>query len=727
MKKEQLLSMKKLTATPSMMKQAQSDELKKRNGRYSEGYQIGRYLRCVVQRDILKVAIFLPQHMKAGGNLPVYEVYLDKKAGSFITYDCLEKKWREAMLGNLKWPSYVHASIQDYCTEQCYYQIKKYLEVRQGGYAGIYEFQLKAREEQLKRRHKRETDPWDLELAQTRPLPKDWDRWVRKVGIMHHYIFYRYVKCGAKSGFCSYCEKEVLIQKPRHNKVGKCPRCGHRIQFKSLGKMGAFDSPTVSMYLLQRCDSGFMVRQFSGCVRYVCSDFRNPHYSCWEVRRALFDVNAHPIHAYYKGVYKQRETRWIQGNNCAPNWWGCKWENGMLYGKSLPILFKNELKETGFEVFLRQRGQTDPELYLANYNRVPQLEQLVKADLQTLVSECLKNCGVYRDYFNRSNGTSLTKALQIDGPRLKRLRESGRGLKYLIWLRQEKLESVQVDDSILFWFCDEDIKPENLKFISDRMSYQQIYNYIRRQMAENKEGSKWFINTWADYLSMANKLGMDTSDSIIYRVRKLRQRHQELVDRCNEIQDELRAKELAQQFPHVGEICNSIAPLYTYAGKDYLITVPSGILDIMLEGKHLSHCVGSSNRYLDRIERQESYVLFLRRASDPHSSYYTLEVEPDGTVRQKRTMFDRQEKNIEQATEFLREWQSVVSGRLSGKERKLAVRSKELREQEFKQLKKDNVILYTKGFYGRPLLEVLLEDLMENKENAAEPVLAAAT
>ena len=106
--------------------------------------------------------------------------------------------------------------------------------------------------------------------------------------------------------------------------------------------------------------------------------------------------------------------------------------------------------------------------------------------------------------------------------------------------------------------------------------------------------------------------------------------------------------------------------------------------------------------------------------------YYTLEVEPDGTVRQKRTMYDRQEKDIEQAKEFLRNWQRVVAGRITGTERKMAEKSKELREKEFLELKKNSIRIWTPGFHGRPLLDVLMEDLMENTNVAAEPVLAAA-
>jgi len=146
----------------------------------------------------------------------------------------------------------------------------------------------------------------------------------------------------------------------------------------------------------------------------------------------------------------------------------------------------------------------------------------------------------------------------------------------------------------------------------------------------------------------------------------------------------------------------------------------------VFKGEQLHHCVGSSERYWDRIERRESYVLFLRHTSDPDKPYYTLEVEPDGTVRQKRTMYDRQEADIDQAKRFLRQWQKIVSTRLTATEHKLAVVSKELRKQEFAELKRDKVIIHTGDFYGRSLLDLLKEDLMENTNVAAEPVLAAA-
>ena len=120
------------------------------------------------------------------------------------------------------------------------------------------------------------------------------------------------------------------------------------------------------------------------------------------------------------------------------------------------------------------------------------------------------------------------------------------------------------------------------------------------------------------------------------------------------------------------QLHTEIKAKYEYADADYMVVVPSGILDIITEGRALHHCVGSSDRYWDRIERRESFVMFLRKTDDPFHAYYTLEVEPDGTVRQKRTEYDRQKKDIEQETEFLQKWQRVVTARLTESDKALA-------------------------------------------------------
>lgn len=230
-------------------------------------------------------------------------------------------------------------------------------------------------------------------------------------------------------------------------------------------------------------------------------------------------------------------------------------------------------------------------------------------------------------------------------------------------------------------------------------------------------------------MAMAQRLHIDTSDEIIYRVRKLRQRHDELVIQCEAGSLELQAEKMAEKYPNVDGICRELQKKYTYAEEEYMVVAPENIFAIIKEGRMLHHCVGndgSGERYYERMERRESFILFLRRTDEPEDPYYTLEIEPDGTVRQKRTLFDRQHEDIEQATDFLRRWQKVIAERLTGRDLKLAAESRILREKEFIQLKKDRVIIHTGHLAGRLLADVLMADLMENTDSIQSPALAAA-
>ena len=730
MKKKELLKLRAINATSKMMKMADADLPQRRIYRSWNGeqvylsYQCSLYMRCQIIHGYLKVAFFLPDHMRTGGRKPAYELYIDKEKGEFITCDRIRKKWLTAKVDMLPWPGDFYGSSNKWISPQGYDLVKKYLGGEHGGYQGLLEYQLKIRAEELKRRHKRETDPWDLDLAQTPKLPKDWERWVNKVGITENYIFYQYSRKGAKTGYCTFCEKEVAASKPRHNKMGRCPRCRHEITYKSIGKAGTVVTERSNMYLMQRCEDGFILREFKGYRKYPKGDYKNPEVCSWEIRRAVYDHNAKPLNAYYWGVYKQCETRWIRTGFCSPHWYGDG--KGRVYGKTLPTLATRELRCTGMIETLQDNQKLDPEKYLAVFRRIPQLEQLAKAHLPVLVAECMGDYYNFERAFKNPESGSLLKLLGIDSQQLKRLRENRGGRQFLAWLQYEKATGKCLPDEVAAWFCKENILPDKLRFITDRMSMVQIYNYIRRQMRENHMKSGEVLTTWSDYLSMACRLKMDTNDAIIYRVRKLRRRHDELVELCGQKELAIRAGEILGKYPHVEDIYRDVKAIYEYTGKDYAVIVPSRIEEIMDEGEKLHHCVGSSDRYWERIERRESYVLFLRKVSKPEDSYYTLEIEPDGTVRQKRTMYDRQKADIKDAEKFLKEWQKVISKRITAKERGLAEKSRILRNQEFTQMRENQVIIHTGDLRGQLLADVLMKDLMENKEALAGTALADA-
>lgn len=93
--------------------------------------------------------------------------------------------------------------------------------------------------------------------------------------------------------------------------------------------------------------------------------------------------------------------------------------------------------------------------------------------------------------------------------------------------------------------------------------------------------------------------------------------------------------------------------------------------------------------------------------------WYTLEIEPGGTIRQKRSYSNEQYSDLQEAVPFLKEWQQVVQKRMDEKERKLAVESKEKRNKEFEELTVNGNIIHTGRYAGKLLVDELMKDLME--------------
>lgn len=87
-----------------------------------------------------------------------------------------------------------------------------------------------------------------------------------------------------------------------------------------------------------------------------------------------------------------------------------------------------------------------------------------------------------------------------------------------------------------------------------------------------------------------------------------------------------------------------------YSDNKYCIVIPTKSSDIVDEGAHLGHCVGS---YVDRIIKGETNILFMRKANEPEESLVTLEFK-DNTLCQYKGYGDRAVTEEEDA--FLTKW-----------------------------------------------------------------------
>jgi hypothetical protein len=70
---------------------------------------------------------------------------------------------------------------------------------------------------------------------------------------------------------------------------------------------------------------------------------------------------------------------------------------------------------------------------------------------------------------------------------------------------------------------------------------------------------------------------------------------------------------------------------YNYEDDEYIIRLPENLSELSAEGKNLRHCVGG---YLNSHSRGDTTIMFLRKKTEPDKSFYTIEVAPNGSIRQ---------------------------------------------------------------------------------------------
>lgn len=703
--------MPNLYATPTMLRRAVEDRPKKLSNRYyqNDAYNHWLQIRCCQKNGILKISCFLTENMRLGATLPLYDIYFKKAEEQYLTYSHKKDKWLTASICRLEWSHYWFSLDGVYVSRESNKVLKKYFNSEYKGLDSAIQYQNCLMEKRLELRHKKETEPWDEDLKQTPDLPKDFKKWVDKEAINEQYMFYTYSRNKNKTGYCTYCEKWVSIKNPHYNAEGICPCCKRKIVYKSLGKVGCFFTGNYNAYILQRCKDGLMIREYNVSRFYHRGKPFEPELYISECRRVICDKNAFPQRAYWYGTYKQQYLRWIEGGLARSYY---SYYTGKIYPKTLKSLSRTILKPTGLKEFYRYKKIIDPEAYLATYKKRPYIEKFIKAGLNKLTDEfLLGSCGNYDPEIAKSE-TSLKKLLLINSNELQRLREANSGKAFLTWLQYENFTKKEIPDETINWLCGHEVRPKDYKFISNKMNILQIARYIQKQMQLSNMRYYDTLTSWKDCISMAKSLGIDTNLEIIYKPRDLKKKHDELVAQVHEKDIAVAAGEMLEKFPNLNEVIDSLQGKYAFSDNDYIIVEPTCIEDILIESRSLQHC-GDQERYFNRIATRESYILFLRKAKDPEKAYYTLEVEPDGSIRQKRTLYNKQNADIEKAKHFFLKWQLTIKERLDDEDRKLAKQSRILRLQEFKELRENNVIIHGGEKSGTLLVDVLMADLME--------------
>lgn len=564
------------------------------------------------------------------------------------------------------------------------------------------------------------------------PLPEDFNEWIVKTASGDQdYAFY---DKDSERWSCTACGKGGNAgkfkrqdgKKARHNDHITCPYCGKTIQAKT--RTHAIQLKT-NAAVMQNIDSDRSV------VRHL--DIR----ITWEGRGHKVEkseaVRVFPLRNHKKlacDIYYNQSDRGFE--------WNYPWDNRGCFDIKNPVNRRmNEeylypegieaaLEGTCYEAWKRTFRQLAEAGKKLEYNRlmsaqgdkslVNVVEYLFKGRFDRMLQETARSTNCWNGSYGGplfKDGETIEEVFRLsDRQTINRIRECDGGEDTLQWMRWAEKTGKKIDQETLVWLTSENINMRSLSFVESQMSPRQVMNYVKRQQAEGYAGksARAVLEQWADYLDMCRQKKKDTTDEMVYRPRELKRRHNELVEEMrkermleqlkrDEKATEEMARKMAEKYPGAEKILEEIRDKYEYQNEEYMMIVPRSLLDIAIDGSALHHCTGWSERYYERIMQRETYICFLRRKAEPDIPYYTIEVEPGGTIRQHRSYLD-EEPGVEEIRGFLREWQREIKNRLTKEDHRLASVSVIKRQKNIDELKEKN---------NTRVLKCLEEDFME--------------
>jgi len=563
--------------------------------------------------------------IKYGALEPGYRMFLTKS--DYITQDLGSEKvkWLTGCLRNLLskdyWDYYNRYFIDEVSSEIA----KEYLKTEKDPIEEIKDIQQKIMDKRLAEKYKKITEVIDKQMESISELPEDFKKWIDEVAFFKSkYIYYEYKSNRKKQvGYCTHCKKEVLIENQRHSKEGICPKCNNLIIYKALGKSkNVVDNGNAG--IIQKIDAGFVLREFAITKNYSY-DYKKPNISYFEIKRSFYYENEKFKSYEYTEFRQSGKERWCNDE-------GKVYVSGeALYSNNLDLLKETKWKYSAIDIMATcEPGyEFNIDSYLRTYAYHPILERLVKLKLYNLAREALRPQGISRSI--NEKGVKFHEILKLNKSYLSLLQRLNVNEEKLNIIQESALNNIQLtEDQIIYISEDEICRDWNAIF--EIVKYSNI-NKILKYLESQRGGSitsYYIVTDWRDYLKTCEKLKFDLKNEFILFPRNLKAEH-DRVDALVQIKNNKKADR------EIKKMYGELSALYAWSDKDYEIIVPKMAMEIIKEGQNLHHCVGT---YLERVQKKQTTILFLREKNDIEKSFYTLEIRA-GKIVQCRGSFNK--------------------------------------------------------------------------------------
>lgn len=530
------------------------------------------------------------------------------------------------------------------------------------------------------RKHRIRQQALKERMDRTEPLPESsiLDRADRIYMRKKHFLYYKKrgchvrIACSAcggvtdarwKNGISYESQFERWVEEPKEGRLGTCLLCRAEGEYKCQGKTKGEYSESINLFLGQKYkESGLVMRYIKVTKRWkldlACSADglemlgAGEELDGVEIARAYFEPGKESQTDYHKHNPYTGTDYWddcnLGGirNICIGGGW------------ILPETWDN-MQDTMFRYcalreYARRNHNINAIRYLDCYQHTPQLEMLVKMELDGVVKSLLEyRYGIVRNI----DANRLDAFLGIRRERIHQMIEKKGDVDFLHTCQMEKNIKANWTDEQIEQIRESGLSCRQIETATRFMSIQQMLNRIRKyagceygtECRSTTEYLRATARTYMDYLDMRLELGYDMTNTVYQQPRNLQNAHDRMVEERSQKKADERLREVREKFPEIRKQYRGLRRRYFFEDENYIIRPARSAEEIVAEGRILHHCVGGDT-YLGRHNRGESYILMLRFRKDPETPYITIEIDPgNNRIMQWYGAHDKKpdEKNIQ--------------------------------------------------------------------------------
>ncbi len=271
--------------------------------------------------------------------------------------------------------------------------------------------------------------------------------------------------------------------------------------------------------------------------------------------------------------------------------------------------------------------------------KTPVIEMIHKIGMDELAREIIRDDGVCGIIYK--NGKTLEKVLRVKKADIKWIVQQEDKIAALrtcqvMQKRKYKANNKTREDIYNYVFHTGSFgRIDKMLYILQYMSIEQAKNRIEKYKAEYSGAENSAITEYADYLRMRKGLGYDMKNELYLNPRSLKETYTKLRVEDESRKNEKYINEMLEQFPKIAKRFNGLDKKYHYETDELLIRPAKDAAEIVLEGRTLHHCVGSSNqRYMSNHNAGKNVILVLRKKACEDVPYITVEIDKNFDVQQ---------------------------------------------------------------------------------------------